>query len=251
LKKFINLITVVFPISFLLTISVQEKTFAQIYEIGGGIGVSSYTGDIIRIGDPQQLGLQGTFFGRRNFDNVWSFRGGLSFATLKAADANRPIDAAHLNRDAFFSGSLLEVSGIMEYHFLDYLHPYSEFRYSPYGFFGLGYMMFSGNGKTYLFDLTDLDYGTSSIVLPLGVGVKYKLNDQWILAMELGYRATMTDRIDKIDKNAVPHRKDPAFIDPSLNPYTMNGGNVHDKDGYYFLGLTLSYTFKTLKCLTY
>jgi len=36
---------------------------AQQYEIGGGIGVGTYTGDIIRKVDPGKIGLQGTFFG--------------------------------------------------------------------------------------------------------------------------------------------------------------------------------------------
>jgi hypothetical protein len=250
LKEGLKILTSVVPLIFVLMILTSERIQAQVTEIGGGFGVGSYTGDIIRVGDPRQVGLQGTFFGRRNFDNVWSARAGLSFARLNGADAKSPIDQAHLLRDASFSGTLIEVSGVMEYHFLDYLHPNAPYKFTPYGFFGLGYMLFSGSGKSANLGGSQA-YQASSVVFPLGMGIKYKLTDQLLMALEFGYRATFSDRLDRIDQMTIVEPKIPSTPSITAPPYIMNQGNNYDKDGYYFLGLTVSYTFKSLKCPTY
>jgi len=92
---------------------------------------------MIRKIDPGQAGLQGTLFGKRNFDNVWSLRVGVSVAELMAKDTLRPIDPVALNRDWTFDSRVTEFSALMEFNFLDYVNNYSEFRYSPYAFFGL------------------------------------------------------------------------------------------------------------------
>lgn len=223
-------------------------SFAQ-YDLGGGIGVAAYSGDIVRRLDQGNIGLQGTLFGRRNFDNVWSMRAALSFGRISAADSITGIDAAALARDAYFKGNIYEASVVMEYHFLDYTHPQAVYRYSPYGFFGLGYSYYSGSGSAYVFDPEE-NYGVGTPVIPFGIGVKYRLTDKWTLAAELGFRATFTDFLDKIDdRQPVINRfPDPANPNP---PYGVNRGNYSDKDWYYFFGLTISYSFNTIKCYTY
>ncbi|ERM83647.1 hypothetical protein P872_03205 [Rhodonellum psychrophilum GCM71 = DSM 17998] len=234
----------------LIGLLTSEDLLAQRNELGFGLGGATYTGDIIRKVDPSQLGIQGTLFGRRNFDNVWSLRAGISFARLNAADSINPIDAAAAYRNAGFKGSVFEATAVMEYHFLDFTHPQSQYRYSPYGFFGLGYSFFSGEGQTYQGDPNAGDYSLGTPIIPFGLGIKYKLNDRWTLAMELGFRATFSDLFDKIDsKNA----NIPRFPDPSNQnvPYGINYGSYGDKDWYYFLGLTLSYSFNSVQCYSY
>ena len=76
-------------IFFLVFSGIHLNAKAQKYEIGGGLGVAAYSGDIIRKIDPGQIGLQGTLFGKRNFDNVWTLRVGLNLANLNAADSIR------------------------------------------------------------------------------------------------------------------------------------------------------------------
>jgi hypothetical protein len=224
--------------------------YAQKYEVGFGLGGATYSGDIIRKLDPSQIGIQGTLFGRRNFDNVWSLRAGVSFARLNAADSVRPIDQVSANRNAFFNGSVLEVSAVMEYHFLDFTHPQSQFRYSPYGFFGLGYTFFDGDGQAFEGDPTAGGYGAGTPVIPFGIGVKYRLNDRWNLALEFGFRATFSDFIDKINSESPAIARFANPDDPSIT-YGINYGNYSDRDWYYFLGLSLSYSINSVKCYAY
>jgi hypothetical protein len=228
----------------------QNSAEAQQYEVGGGLGISTYSGDIIRRLDPGQIGLQGTLFGRRNFDNVWSLRGGLSVGRLNAADSIRPIDQVMAYRDAFFQGTLLEASAVMEYHFLDFTHPQSLHKFSPYGFFGLGYTLFTGSGQTFAGDPEAGRYSTSTPVIPFGIGLKFKLTEKWTLATELGIRATFTDLLDKIDSKSpqIPRFENPT--DPDM-VFGYNHGNYSDRDWYYFVGVTLSYSFSSVKCFPY
>ena len=226
---------------------------AQKYEVGGGLGVATYTGDIIRKVDPRQIGLQGTLFGKRNFDNVWSLRVALSSSILHAVDSLRPLDIAAQVRDTRFRGGVIEGSAVMEFNFLDFLSPGSQFRWSPYGFFGLGFSHFILKGKTYNYVPYER-YNVNAMVIPFGGGVKYRLNNQWTLAAELGFRPTTTDYLDKIDSSlpAIP-RYGPS-VDPNTGQaaaYGINFGNPYTKDWYYFLGLTISYTIADIKCFAY
>ncbi|EOZ97998.1 hypothetical protein A33Q_1505 [Indibacter alkaliphilus LW1] len=229
---------------------VTLKTKAQQYELGGGLGIAAYSGDIVRRLDQGKIGLQGTLFGRRNFDNVWSLRAGLSYGRITAADSITRIDPAAVYRDAGFKGNIWEASAVMEYHFLDFTHPQAYFRFSPYGFFGLGVSYYSAEGQSFAGDPEAGNYSLATPVIPFGAGIKYRLTDRWTLAAELGFRATFTDLLDKIDGSqpSIPRYQD---VNNPSQPFGNNTGNYSDKDWYYFLGLTISYSFSSVKCYAY
>jgi hypothetical protein len=249
LKKVIFRVYTLFTLFIIGTIN-SSTLVAQVTDFGGGLGIAAYSGEIVRRLDQGRIGLQGTLFGRRNFDNVWSLRAGFSFGRISAADSITQLDPAAVFRNAYFRGNIYEFSAVMEYHFLDYTHPQSRFRYSPYGFFGLGYAFYSGSGRSFENDPEAGDFSTSTPVIPFGIGIKYRLTNKWTLAAELGFRATFSDLFDKIDGNAPII---PRFPDPN-NPNQVTGinrGNYSDKDWYYFFGLTISYSFNTIKCYNY
>lgn len=226
------------------------KVQAQRYEIGGGIGVSAYSGEIVRRLEQGRVGLQGTFFGRRNFDNVWSLRAGLTVAGISAADSLTRLDPAAIHRDAYFKGRIAEATAVMEYHFLDFMHPQSQFRFSPYGFFGLGLSYYMGTGRAFAFDEEHGMFSTITPVIPFGIGVKYRISKKWILATEMGFRATFTDKLDKIDGSQpiVPRFRDQSNPDV---PFGYNSANNSTNDWYYFFGVSISYSFSTMKCFAY
>ncbi|MBS4073381.1 DUF6089 family protein [Algoriphagus aquatilis] len=236
-----------------LWVALAVPGFGQKYEIGGGIGVGVYSGDIIRKIDPGQFGLQGTLFGKRNFDNVWSLRVALSTSVLQADDEIKPIDLVFQSRDARFKGGVIEGSAVMEFNFLDYLRNDSEFRYSPYAFFGVGYSFFTMKGRPSAERFTPAEYyQLFSPVIPFGGGIKYRLSDQWTLAAELGIRATFTDYLDKIDSKlgVIPVSEIDPITGAQLT-HIINFGNPNTKDWYYFLGVTLSYTIPNVRCYAY
>ena len=227
---------------------------AQQYEVGLGLGAGSYTGDILRDLDPAQIGIQGTLFGRRNFDNAWSLRAGLSVSRLNGTDSVRPLDWIALARNAYFKGTMAELSATMEFHFLDYMSHRSTSRFSPFGFFGLGYGMFFGEGQSYRADPQPGSYTVNTVILPFGAGIKYKLKDRILLSLEGGAKATFTDNLDKIGNETTylpRYRTDPGTGNQVLDVNNINFGNQSDRDWYYFLGFTISYSFHQIKCYAY
>ena len=235
-----------------LVCSPAALVVAQSYEIGGGLGTAVYSGDILRKIDAGQSGLQGTLFGKRNFDNVWSLKVGVNLAEIMGADSIRPIDAMASLRQGHFTGRITELSAIMEFNFLDYVNQKSEFRFSPYAFFGLGYAFVNAEGRINAGAPVE-NYRTRTLVLPFGGGIKYLLTDQLTLGMELGFRPTTSDALDQLDSTlpALPRYDIPLGPDTKALPQSLNFGNPNTKDWYYFLGLTLSYTITKARCYTY
>lgn len=234
-----------------LSLGISQTVKAQQHEIGLGLGAGTYTGDILRIIDPNQLGIQGTLFGRRNFDNAWSLRAGFSIARLNGTDSIRPIDQVAATRNAYFNGTMAEVSARMEFHFMDYMSHKSTSRFSPFGFFGLGYGLFFGQGQSYEGDIQPGNYSLGTVILPFGAGIKYKLKDRILLSFEGGAKATFTDDLDKIGDESIylpRYRTDPGTGNQVLEPTSINFGNSSDRDWYYFLGFTISYSFHQIKC---
>jgi opacity protein-like surface antigen len=230
-------------VSFLVG-SPAAVVVAQSYEIGGGLGTAVYSGDIIRKIDANQSGFQGTLFGKRNFDNVWSLRMGVNRAKITGADAIMPIDAVASLRKGYFRGSITEISALMEFNFLDYVNHKSEFRFSPYTFFGLGYTFFRGEGRING-DKGEENYKDNTIVIPFGGGVKYMLSEQLTLSLELSFRPTTSDGLDKNEDDLTVVPRSPTVAG------SINFGNPNTKDWYYFLGLTVSYTLNKARCYTY
>lgn len=235
-----------------LVCSPAALVVAQSYEIGGGIGTAVYSGDIIRKIDTGQSGLQGTLFGKRNFDNVWSLKLGVNLAKIRAADSIRPIDAMASVRQGHFTGRITELSAIMEFNFLDYVNHKSEFRFSPYAFFGMGYAFVNAEGRMHTGAPVE-KYRTNTLVVPFGGGLKFLLTNQLNLGLEFSFRPTTSDALDQLGSQlpALPRYDTPLGPDTKALAKSMNFGNPNSKDWYYFLGLTVSYTLTKARCYTY
>lgn len=201
-------------------------------DIGIGLGGLSYTGDLQRGYKVLENRLAGTVLYRYTFSNAVSVKGAITGGLLQGSDAS-PMDEFAAARDASFDIMLLEGAVTLEYHFLNFLDSKSWANYSPYFFAGVGAYTFFGDearGNT---------YRRVQPVIPFGVGVKYLLGPRWQLGLEFGARKTFFDYLDNISE-----------FDPALSKKAQNYqyGNQYDDDWYYFLGLTVSYTFYQVPC---
>jgi len=225
----------------LLTPLCTMAQLRQRTEMGGGIGVFNYTGDIVRTYNLKFSRPAATFFYRYNFSQVVSLRTSLTVGSIGAKDNPNPLDPAAALRNASFKSSLVEFSPVFEYHFLDWRSGKQRIRYTPYLFAGAGLFFFSKpdpfpaptNGSF----IASPSFSRVQLSIPFGGGFKYVLNPNWYIAMEFGMRETFTDYLDGISK-----------ITGLKQNYRF--GNTGDLDNYFFLGLTLTRTFYEIPCAT-
>lgn len=217
-----------FFIGLILIFIGTPKVSAQFNEIGAGIGGTSYTGDLVRTYDITLNRPALNVFYRQNYGDVISLKYGLLGGFIHGSD-NRPIDPFAEVRDYSFNIFLVEASATLEYHFLDYKKENSLIKWSPYVFGGLGMFTFFGDGPK------NGPYNKMQAVIPFGVGFKYLLNPEFNIGLEFGARKTFFDYLDNISEPIAPEKN-----------YLY--GNQHDSDWYYYLGVSLSYTFYKIPC---
>jgi len=212
----------------------SEKTNAQLSqrsEIGGGLGIFNYTGDLVRTYDITTAKPAATVFYRNNISRVITFRTALTLGQLAASDKHHPIDSFAVKRNASFNIFLMELSGTFEYHFLDWRNDSRRLRFTPYLFAGVGLFTFSGNTSK------PVQYSNVQVSFPIGVGFKYVLNPKYYIGFEIGMRKTFFDYLDNVSG-------------PTSSTKNYQYGNSNDYDTYFFTGITLTYTFYDIPCPT-
>jgi Domain of unknown function (DUF6089) len=218
-----------FLVIFSLTTGFSQ--ISQRSEVGIGLGTFNYTGDLVRSYNFEFSRPAATIFYRSNISKVVSFRASLTAGKLSGSDKSAPIDAFSVKRNASFDIFLAEVSGVYEYHFLDWRDARHKLRFTPYVFAGLGLFTISGvPSKT-------AEYSNVQLSIPFGAGMKYVLNPRYYLSLEFGVRKTFFDYLDNVS-------------DGDLSAKNYQYGNKFDYDTYYFLGFTITRTFYDIPCPT-
>lgn len=205
---------------------------AQRSELGFGIGTFNYTGDLVKNYNFKYSQPAATVIYRSNINRIVSFRAAITGGKLTGSE--KPIDAFAAERDASFDIFLIEGSGGIEYHFLNWRDGKYPMRFTPYLFGGLALFGISGN------DTKPAEYSNVQMSIPFGGGFKYIINPRWYVALEFGVRKTFFDYLDNVSD----------FRDQAANPRVYDFGNPNDNDTYYFLGITLTRTFYDIPCPT-
>ncbi|MCA4896466.1 MAG: outer membrane beta-barrel protein [Cytophagales bacterium] len=218
-------------LSALLWATAVAGQISQRTEIGGGLGILNYTGDLVSTFDLATSKPAATLFYRSNISRVISFRTSITGGQLAASDKNNPTDPLAVKRAASFDLFLLELSGGFEYHFLDWRDDKRKLRFTPYLFAGVGLFGISGTPNK------NAEYSNVQLSIPFGGGMKYVLNPRYYISFEFGVRKTFFDYLDNISGG------NPSFK-------TFQYGNPNDNDNYFFTGITLTYTFYDIPCAT-
>jgi hypothetical protein len=209
-------------------LTVQHGTVqAQKIEVGGGLGVFNYKGDISPSFKFRFFKPGGSLFFRYNPNQALSLRAELAAGLIGAADqySKDPFQKA---RNMSFRTRITEASAVAEYNFLDYQEKRFAVNWTPYVFGGLGISKFKP-------DVVTDSYKTNSLVIPYGVGIKYQIRRPWNIGLEYGTRKTFSDYYDNLGGD-------------SKSTVKLEQGDPSKKDTYYYIRLSISYTFYRIVC---
>lgn len=203
---------------------------AQKLEVGGGLGGLLYKGDISPALHPGFVRPGGHLFFRYNKSQALSIRASVLAGSIGANDAQvqNPFNRA---RGFSFRTRLTEISTDLEYNFLNYRHDNLRRagNWTPYVFGGVALFGFRPNQEA------SANYRKNGLALPFGVGAKWQLGSPWSLGVELGTRKTFTDYLDNLGQTTDPNNK-------------LAQGDPSHQDLYYYVSVSLSYTFYRIVC---
>lgn len=194
------------------------------FEVGAGAGMTGYLGDyngsLTRDIQPA-AGLMG----RYNFNPWMALRLNLGHGRLKgSSDDIKTWYSDETARSYSFSNSMIDLAAIYEYNFLPYgtgRDYRGAKRLTPFVMGGLGLTMVETTGKT-----------QAAMILPLGLGVKYKMSERVNIGLEWAVCFSTSDWPDGV--------RDPYGIKSS--------GLFKNTDAYQRLQLSVTYSFSA-RCL--
>lgn len=202
----------------------SNLAFSQNFEAGLTLGLTTYNGDIDVVAKNLGSAMRPAvgLLGKYRLSNSLLVRGQILTGKLSGSEKNHPT-AWRQERGLSFEAKLTEISALLEYEVV------TKKRFTGFTFGGLGVTYF--NPKTdfnlpnkYIDDVNpdaQTNYKKITLTVPLGVGLKYSLPNEFYLSAEMGYRFVFTDYLDGISKVGNPDRK----------------------DTYYYSGLTLTKAF--------
>ncbi len=185
-------------------------------EVGGGVGVVNYLGDL-NGNLLKNLQPMGSLLGRYKMNPRMAFALNVSFGKLKGSSKNEKSWYPDMQTEQVdFNNTLIDAGLRFEYNFWPY-GTGREYRgarpLTPYMALGIGGSFVSGNQSV------------TTVNLPIAVGVKYKVAERLNLGVEYAMHFSLNDKLDGI--------KDPYGIKSS--------GLFKNTDCYGTLQVSLTY----------
>mgnify|MGYP001308482228 FL=1 len=231
-----------YTINIIFLLSSTINCYSQFLEPGVSVGLNSYSGDLKRGYSPfpGQMGFE--VFNRFNISSHQTFK--VSYKRGSIGGKEIINDALSLNRDMWFKSKVSEVSGKIEYNFLDYFDEVTRYNFTPYLFFGLG--------ATILKNIEERDKIINSkelfVNIPFGLGFKYLINRQFSIAFELEIKKTFNDNLDYISGANTKNINQVTGLNFNNSVKNYQYGSGNDNDFYYFTGISISYIFYRIPC---
>lgn len=204
----------------------------QIHEIGVFAGGSNYIGEV---GPTDYIAPNEPAIGllyKWNRSPRHSWRASFTYGKLASDDADSEV-SGRKERGYRIENSVKEFSAGLEFNFFEFNLHESDFQITPYVYTGLSYFWYN---ESYIRNQRQYKGNAKgALAIPMTLGIKSNILENFVLGFEVGARYTFTDNLD----GSYPE-------DESYAP--LRFGNLESKDWYVFTGFTLTYTFGNRPC---
>jgi hypothetical protein len=260
----------------------QYEGFRHEGEFGVQFGAAHYFGDLnpnSRLNRPK---LAGGIFFRKMINEYVAVRLGVNFAQLGYSDVYEKKNEFRRRRNLSFNTNIWELMLQGDFNFFKFNPANPDERFTPYLTFGAG--IFGYNPYAYLGDkkyflqplgtegqgsITNPSlkpYSTTAIAIPVGLGIKYSINEKFNINFEIAHRFTTTDYIDDVSTSYAGSAAFPSFggnpsaafflQDRSYETGTPIGkqgfqrGFSRQRDQYIMAMVGITFNFSSYKCPT-
>lgn len=247
-------------------------------EFGVTFGAAHYFGDLNTRAALNRPKIAIGAFYRKQFNNYLAMRLAVHFAQLGYSDKYSKNEYQKI-RNLSFNTDIFELAVSGDFNFFKYQPSDPQYNFTPYLTLGLGVFSYNpyaylAGKKYYLRPLgtegqnipyidkegkTRKPYGSMSVCIPIGMGIKYNVNDKFNLSFQIAHRLTFTDYIDDVSTTFVGADK---FVNPvalALQDRSYEKGAVigregvqrgwsKQKDQYIIAEIGISFNITSYKC---
>ncbi len=245
-------------VSILLLFLCSFTTFGQKLEIGAGLGICQYKGDVMPSYRIFMARPGGSVFVRYNVSRAISVKAQGIVGVLRGNDSHLKNEALHVARQYSFTNVFKDFGLQVEYNFLNFRTNQSRIisNWTPYVLAGGGINSSQINAKYWSFNpgspFNTFSTKSTPNYVSLGVGFKKQWKQQWNWGIEFGTRWTNTDFLDGLGyysngSYTVNSAVSPGFSFPYLRQKFSVPGTL-SKDIYYYTSFSVSYLFYKVHC---
>lgn len=246
----------------------------QGWELGGTLGISNYTGDLNPGLSIKRPGPAARLFARYNFNNRLCLKLAGSFARVSGYDSDSD-NTFEQKRNLSFASNIYDAAAEFEFNFMPYDHGSNYNYFTPYGFLGFATYKFNPKARYQgtWYELQPLgtegqflgeEYSLVQVGFCYGLGMKWDINSDWSVNIELSSRYLFNDYLDDVS-TIYPDIKDvrklhgeiagdlvdrsiELGIDPGIGKKGTQRGNSKDTDSYHLITIGLAYYFGSVRC---
>ncbi len=244
------------------------------WEIGGGLGIANYFGDLNPHYDLTQIGPAAGLQVRYNFNTRTAIRAQASYGFLRGDDS-KALNNYQRVRNLHFTSHTFDFSAVYEFNFLPLFHGTYTDVFSPYLSAGLSIFSFNPRAKyngqwVRLAPLTTEGqndaYFTVSGAYVFGGGIKYNISREWTWNFDVLIHKTWTDYLDDVstvypDKTLLQSRRGQIAVDlsdpsipsedyPEIGQAGYQRGSPKEKDAFSIFTIGITYYFGRIDCPT-
>ncbi|PKH50497.1 hypothetical protein CXF68_07225 [Tenacibaculum sp. Bg11-29] len=216
---------ILFILFAIIAITLQSQT----HEIGIFAGGTNYIGDVGRTNYIYPNKLGGGIVYKYNLNPRIALRGTYTYIPVSGNDENSE-NLFRQDRGYQFTNNIHEFAAGLEFNFFDYNISNYKTTFTPYILAEIAAFNYSSPTERTSPNTIRLK-NKFSYSLPIGVGIKGRLDDHLAIAFEAGVRLTLIDDLD--------------FTTDKINSLNFGGtGN----DWYMFTGFSIVYSFGRPPC---